>query len=231
MNRGFIDITGTDGHDRVQVLQSGSGDSAILRIIEQQVDDRGRRVGAKTVTQFDLKDVRHIVFDGKDGHDLFSYTWTTSNKDQAVWTSLSGGEGNDTLYGGPKDDYIYGGKGQDKMMGHDGNDEIVGGEGNDFLWGNAGNDTLRGGNGNDYMDGGADNDEIHGEEDLPWQPDADKSKFRDTIYGGSGRDEIYMPYWEQQGKNSVAKFWEDHWADRRRNDGDTVHELKMIYLF
>lgn len=77
--------------------------------------------------------------------------------------SLSGGDGNDTLYGDGRlhvDTHLTGGSGAITLFGDaeatfpgglgvDGNDALNGGKGNDTLYGGRGNDTLAGGTNND----------------------------------------------------------------------------------
>ncbi len=72
--------------------------------------------------------------------------------DVPVSMSLTGGDGNDTLFGSVAGDKLVGGSGADTLVGQGGSDELNG---------EAGNDTLTPGLGDDNMiDGGADSDTV-----------------------------------------------------------------------
>lgn len=68
--------------------------------------------------------------------------------------SLTGGDGNDSLFGLDNSN--------DVLDGGAGNDTISAGSGNDSLYGGAGNDTLQGDAGSDQLDGGLDTDYLYG---------------------------------------------------------------------
>ncbi|QZH76706.1 MAG: calcium-binding protein [Erythrobacter sp.] len=99
--------------------------------------------------------------------------------------TLSGLDGDDTIYGSNASDIIMGGNGADRLLGNSGADTIHGGEGddvlnggnsNDTLHGDGGNDLILGGSGNDVLYGGTGNDTLRGEASS------------DTLYGGAGAD-------------------------------------------
>ncbi|MBI9079648.1 MAG: hypothetical protein JEY79_07905 [Pseudodesulfovibrio sp.] len=114
--------------------------------------------------------------------------------------SISGTDGNDTLYYGDENgvvmdgsdgddqmqsqgytqDFMYGGDGNDTMDGGNDNDYMEGGDGDDSMIGGHGNDTLIGGDGNDVIQGGDgswyDNDRIDG------------GRGDDTMSGAGGND-------------------------------------------
>jgi len=69
--------------------------------------------------------------------------------------SISGGDGNDTIYGQFGNDTIDGGVGADLIHGGTGNDSLLGGGGDDTIFGGDGNDVLNGGPGTDSILGGA----------------------------------------------------------------------------
>lgn len=82
---------------------------------------------------------------------------------------IRGRGGRDLIFGGPGRDRIEGGPGRDRLVGGVGNDTLVGGDGSDRLRGDAGRDLLSGGGAGDFISA--------------------RDAQRDTVYGGSGRDE------------------------------------------
>jgi Ca2+-binding RTX toxin-like protein len=132
---------------------------------------------------------------GDAGNDLIFGGLNPTNPDYAVATqydltddidpqpannadSLSGGEGDDTIYGLDDADTLMGDGGNDLLDGGIDNDLIDGGIGNDTLFGGHGSDTVYGGAGNDQFEGGAGNDSLFGLDDA------------DTILGGAGDDMV-----------------------------------------
>ena len=108
---------------------------------------------------------------GGDGHDTL---WGGSGADQ-----LRGFGGNDSLRGGDGDDALFGDTGSDALNGGDDNDLLLGDTGEDTLLGSTGNDLLLGHRGSDSLYGEAGNDVLLG-------GDAD-----DYLEGGAGHDELY----------------------------------------
>ncbi len=98
--------------------------------------------GAVVEQTFATTAMSQITFNGGTGND--SLTNLT-----AVPTSMSGGDGNDTLLGG---------MGNDTFVGDGGDDSVSGGEGDDLLLGSPGNDVFDGGQGNDMLSVSADAD-------------------------------------------------------------------------
>ncbi|MFZ1468931.1 MAG: calcium-binding protein [Paracoccaceae bacterium] len=82
----------------------------------------------------------------------------------ALFSTIDGGFGNDTLMASANGASLNGGRGSDLLQGGAGNDVLTGGYGtdNDTLSGAGGNDTLDGGYGNDILNGGAGNDVMLG---------------------------------------------------------------------
>ncbi len=126
------------------------------------IDHFGRGGGPFAQT-IDVTGVKHIVYKGTNGDDVFeNKTWLTSTQ--------YGKGGNDSLIGGFTADYLYGGVGNDHLNGRGGNDELYGGKNGarpiatgagrlgDELYGGGGNDKLHGGAGSDHLDGQGDLD-------------------------------------------------------------------------
>src|SRR5205085_2003606 len=128
--------------------------------------------------------VKNIQVNGNGGND--SITDSVNFKSASRPTTLSGGDGNDSLYGGSASESLSGGVGNDMLLGRSGDDTLDGGLGADTLQGDTGNDTA------DYSKrtenltlgaGSAADDGAAGEKD---------NLFVDieTILGGSGNDKI-----------------------------------------
>jgi len=123
--------------------------------------------------------------------DNYTVPLTTENPSppfNSVATTLSGGEGNDTLIsldvaeelqGLGGDDFLQGLGGSDNLLGGNGNDLLHGNTGADFLDGGAGSDSLYGGKENDWLQGGDDNDFLSG------------NRGNDSLNGGIGDDTLY----------------------------------------
>jgi cyclophilin family peptidyl-prolyl cis-trans isomerase/Ca2+-binding RTX toxin-like protein len=114
---------------------------------------------------FRASDVRGVVVDLLTGDDRYS-----ADGDDLPDSTISGGEGNDTISSGPGHDVIYGGEGSDVLGGNGGNDSI---------FGEAGDDAITAGSGKNFADGGDGDDRIVG------------SGGRDLFFGGDGSDRLY----------------------------------------
>lgn len=81
--------------------------------------------------------------------------------------TLTGSDGDDTVYGGTEADDLSGGPGEDTLYGFNLGDTLVGGNDGDHLIGGAGEDNATGGPGNDFVgmendgSGGGDRDTIN----------------------------------------------------------------------
>jgi hypothetical protein len=166
LENGSLTILGTASDDTIAVrAQSGN-------IIAQR----------NAVTEsFPAADVQFISINGLDGNDEI-----TNNT--ALPSTLSGGEGDDTVYGGDADDKIRGEGGRDSLWGREGNDTLFGDDGVDSLYGNGGRDRIDGGANSDHMRGNAGRDKLfggHGNDRMYG------SESADWLYGGIGDDHLY----------------------------------------
>lgn len=110
-------------------------------------------------------------------------TITGTNGNNTLWGTqwadiMRGLGGNDYLNGQGGNDTLDGGAGADKLDGGAGNDTLDGGDGIDALFGGIGNDTLVGGSGDDYLNGGPGHDWIEGGDGF------------DRLRGDSGNDAL-----------------------------------------
>jgi Ca2+-binding RTX toxin-like protein len=108
-----------------------------------------------------------------------SITITGDNGDD----TLFGNDGDDTLIGSARNDFINGNAGDDSIRAGAGNDSVLGGSGRDTIEGGAGDDTLNGQGGSDSIDGG------DGEDDIIFEGDGNGD---DTVSGGNGADRVIL---------------------------------------
>ncbi|MGB3280150.1 MAG: calcium-binding protein, partial [Pseudorhodobacter sp.] len=148
-----------DGGDGNDIMLGGIGDDLF---IGGQGNDR-YYIGQSFDTIFDGGSGFDIgIIDDANGLSINIGTWLgveriigyTGNDNinatgMATGIILAAGAGADTVTGGNGNDTVYAGTGADL---------VLGGNGNDVLIGLAGADTLRGGGGNDFLKGGADAD-------------------------------------------------------------------------
>ncbi|WP_419863282.1 Ig-like domain-containing protein [Candidatus Poriferisodalis sp.] len=180
-----IDVLGNDS-DPNEDLVSGS-----LRITVPPT------LGAAVVSE--TADDRRVVSyraPAAAGSDSFSYEVCDSLGNCATARAtvtvgavctITGTEGDDTLWGTPGDDVICGLGGDDVIHGQGGNDALIGGAGDDNIAGGQGDDVLVGGPGDDYGSGGRGDDTI-------WGGDGDDALYgddgNDTVWGGDGSDNL-----------------------------------------
>jgi Ca2+-binding RTX toxin-like protein len=172
--------------------------------------------GANTVT-INGGNGHDIIYAGEiEGHDA-NGDFIGSTKTTGVTINGGGGHdyiigsaGNDTLNGTKGQNYINGGDGDDTLIGGDlseldenygyykyVNNELIGGKGNDTIWsvtqekGYQGDTTYF----DNYMEGNEGNDTIYA------------NGYRDTVYAGSGDDEIHS--WKVSGGSEGMIFGEE----------------------
>ena len=125
---------------------------------------------------------------GGDGDDSIYGMLGNDSMDGGVGADqVYGQSGSDTIVGGDDADQLYGGDATDAIDGGAGNDLVLGQSGNDILMGGDGNDLVRGGTGRDWLSGDAGNDILLGEADgdsLIGGVD------RDILIGGTGEDVV-----------------------------------------
>ncbi len=119
-------------------------------------------------------------------------------------TSITGGDGADTITGHDDGAIIDGGGGRDVLNGGNGADTIAGGGSRDFLSGGAGNDVLTGGQHHDTLDGGAGNDVLAGERGHDV---LDGGTGNDVLTGGRGNDAL------EGGAGTDVAVFSGSWSD------------------
>lgn len=133
---GVVEITGDAGGNDVSVdvvdglFQVLVGDSEYLH------------------ATFDPAHIHGVEFVGSDEADSFENSTNLPS-------TITGGDGNDTLIGGSNADRISGGDGADWIKAKAGHDTVVGGDGVDTVFGNGGNDLLIDSNEEDVVNGGS----------------------------------------------------------------------------
>jgi len=146
-------MNGGDGIDTV-FDKGGNGDEQF----EIKPDPTGKRVFADRINNFfrlDIGDTENLVVNGNGGSDSIK---GAEGLKSLITTTMTGGDGNDTLVGTDGADKMSGGPGNDSVNGAKGNDDMAGDEGDDtLLWFNGdGSDKDEGGPGNDIVqDNGA----------------------------------------------------------------------------
>ncbi len=107
--------------------------------------------------------------------------------------------GRDTIFGGIDADLLSGGGDSDQLSGGSGNDELRGGRGRDVLDGDEGNDLVLGGKGKDVLIDGLGDDILKGAANNdcflftdPALIGGQEGTFTDIIFGGTGKDTIYL---------------------------------------
>ena|GEM_PF-925527 len=128
-------------------------------------------------------DAGNDILDGGAGLDWVRVLGSgTATIDLAVSTAQEMGYGSDTLL---NIENARGGSGADTLSGTEGDNTLYGGSGHDVLRGRGGNDRLKGDGGDDVLDGGLGNDHLSGEDgNDTFIMDAGD----DTMDGGEGID-------------------------------------------
>ena len=138
-----LTIKGSNGADTI-VLRLKAGDPNIVEA-DDGIDN--------TDFFFDRQTFSKIVVDGGAGDDTIRIDHANGVFTDTEITTLSGGDGNDTLIGDVGAETLDGGAGDDFMDGNQGTDTLVGGSGNDTVQWDPGDasDTVDGGTGVDRL--------------------------------------------------------------------------------
>jgi Ca2+-binding RTX toxin-like protein len=136
---GKLSVWGSDGDDTIAVSTKNSGTTIAVYS------------GTLQIASYDASTVNSIYISGSLGNDNLSSTPLKP-------TTISGGDGNDTIVGSGGNDTLTGDTGDDSISGGLGDDSLEGGAGNDILDGSAGNDTVEGDLGADLISGGTGTD-------------------------------------------------------------------------
>lgn len=138
----------------------------------------------------------------------------------AVFNSIVGTVGNDTLVGTAGQDHILGLEGNDNINGQSGDDWVQGGPGDDTLSGSNFNDRLEGEDGNDFLTGG------NGADHLDGGPGTDTASWKfsstgvninllaATAFGGSAEGDTFVSIENVQGSAHNDTITGDDAANR-----------------
>jgi uncharacterized delta-60 repeat protein len=142
-----LTISGTPGNDTIRATVVNGAVA---------IDGVAQRFPLGMVTR-----IRVVGYAGNDRIDLSAL---------AIPSSVSGDDGDDTVYGSQLADTLYGGNANDWLNGQGGNDFLGGDAGADNIEGATGNDTMDGGVGPDRLSGGAgmDTADYHGRSAALW---------------------------------------------------------------
>jgi Ca2+-binding RTX toxin-like protein len=159
----FVD--GTDGEDHI--------------IVERVRNNLFVNVNG-IVERFDAASVQFLSISGLGGDDDIVNA-------SAIPSTISGGDGADTLWGGTSADHLRGFGGDDVLHGGDGGDHLAGGGDDDRLFGDGGDDRVDGQLGGNTLVGGDGVDTlVSGNSFLDLEPDTGRLKFNGSD-GGSDR--------------------------------------------
>ena len=175
-------IVGGDGDDDGAAIRLQLGNTNMLEVLSF----------GTLVAAFDRSTFDDIIVNLAGGADTILIDESNGVFTDTEFTSLIGGDGNDTITGGSAGETLDGGAGDDTLSGGGGNDTLNGGLGNDILNGGPGLDSLDGGDGNDTLTGGPGGPgfEAHtggpGNDVMVWNP----GDGNDLIEGGPGTDTL-----------------------------------------
>ncbi len=138
-------------------------------------------IGRDSDDQIVVDDAKAVIQAGS-GNDKVTVVDRTGDQSQVI---AYGGAGEDSISGSEASDYFDGGRDADIIYGNGDDDYIIGGAGVDKVLGGSGNDIIFGASGDLVeTESGA----------VGWEAYADG--VEDTLYGGSGADEIYADQWD-----------------------------------
>jgi Ca2+-binding RTX toxin-like protein len=139
-----LTIVGSNQNDTI-VLRLRAGDPNTL-----EVDDNG---DGTADFAFDRSTFNAIDVEGGAGNDTLRIDHSNGVFTDTDATTLSGGDGNDTLIGDVGNERLDGGAGDDVLIGGQGSDVLIGGDGADTFQWNPGDasDLIEGGTGADRL--------------------------------------------------------------------------------
>ena len=192
------DVTQGTGVD-VQLLGEGAIDVEKINLNDGELTVSDNTIVNETSVVFgNASGLEIVAVDGAATNFLTSSNLTVASIDLAFGqTTLTGGDGDDTLTGssdtsedGGLDfgEVFLGGDGNDSIVGNTGDDDADGGAGDDVISGGTGFDTLLGGLGDDSLVGGDDGDLLLGDDDGVSAPE---DHGNDTLEGGAGDDVLF----------------------------------------
>jgi Ca2+-binding RTX toxin-like protein len=168
------------------------GSDAVDQVVAYDLNSTTVRSSFNGVVQnYEKSAFSRIVADLKGAND------SVFAADASIMFTVSGGDGNDTIFTGSANDSIGGGNGADSINAGGGSDYVIGNSDNDIVYGGSGDDTLTGSAGKDIMYGGDGNDRVagtgspdrifgEGGDDRLYGDDGD-----DRLDGGGGKDRLY----------------------------------------
>jgi Ca2+-binding RTX toxin-like protein len=141
VKHGTLNVTGSDGGQQVALRLNGAGNQI-------QVDAGDNASADFSFGRSDVDAIKVKLGDGNDSARIDDANGAFTN---TIPTTISGGDGNDTLEGGQ----VQVATENEKYKGGDGNDFVDGGKGADTAYLGAGNDTFRwdNGEGSDVIEG------------------------------------------------------------------------------
>jgi Ca2+-binding RTX toxin-like protein len=144
LKHGELTIEGTEASDKI-ALRLQAGQAGTLQV---DVGDDG-----SADFSFERSKIMKIAVDGRAGDDLVRIDESNGAFTESIPTTITGGDGNDTINGGKGAETLLGGDGSDSIDGNGGNDLALLGAGDDtFVWDPGdGSDTVEGQDGTDTM--------------------------------------------------------------------------------
>ncbi len=167
-----VAVSQADGGRDLMLSINGTTDRVTLDETVVNGDHRIEQVKFANGTIWSHADLMAMALAPRPGSDPYwgdgnGNTISGGDGDDSIWgragnDTLKGDGGADTLYGEDGDDLLEGGEGGDTLSGGNGIDRLFGGAGADRLSGDAGNDSLSGDDGDDTLIGGIGNDNLDG---------------------------------------------------------------------
>ena len=144
LKHGVLAVDGTKASQKIAIRLS----AADPNVLQVDVGDDGL-----AEFSFDRAAIRTIALDGQAGDDLLRVDEGNGFFTDTIPTSISGGDGNDTIAGGKGIETLRGGTGNDSIDGNGGNDLALLDAGDDtFIWDPGdGSDVVEGQDGHDTM--------------------------------------------------------------------------------